>query len=208
MLGRGMRFFRETGLQPGEVLDKYLDGLYGYAIVLTHNRTEAEDLVQETCVRAIQAMGTLRENSNVKSWLFTILRNIWLNQLRHRRTVPETLELDPEENSPRFSTEADKDPHTLYVSKIESEQVRAAMEQLPIEFREVILLREFQDLSYQEIANFLGCPPGTVMSRLARARARLRVLLSTNQSKKSRETHSSSDEAGAFQQKVEPEFGT
>src|ERR1700754_2998188 len=134
-----MRFFRDKSPQPGEVLDQYLDGLYGYAIVLTHNRTEAEDMVQETCMRAIQAIGSLRENSNVKSWLFTILRNIWLNQLRHRRTVPETVELDPEENSHSFCTEVDQDPHALYVSKIESEQVRAAMEQLPIEFREVIL---------------------------------------------------------------------
>ena len=203
-----MRFFRSKNPQPGEVLDKYLDGLYGYAIVLTHNRTEAQDLVQETCVRAIQAMASLRENSNVKSWLFTILRNIWLNQLRHRRTVPETVELDPEESSPSFCTKSEKDPHALYVSKIESEQVRAAMEQLPIEFREVILLREFQDLSYQEIARFLGCPAGTVMSRLARARARLRVLLSANQPNKSRESRSSHDEANSMQHNIEPEFGT
>ena len=203
-----MRFFRDKNSEPEGVLDKHLDGLYGYAIVLTHNRTEAEDLVQETCVRAIQAMASLRENSNVKSWLFTILRNIWLNQLRHRRSVPETVELDPEESSPSFCTEAEKDPHALYVSKIESEQVRAAMEQLPIEFREVILLREFQDLSYQEIASFLGCPAGTVMSRLARARARLRVLLSTNRSDPSRQSDSSRDETDSVQQNIEPEFGT
>jgi len=199
-----MRFFREKSLQPKEVLDQYLDGLYGYAIVLTHNRTEAEDLVQETCVRAIQAMGSLRDNSNVKSWLFTILRNIWLNQLRHRRSVPETIELNPEESSPGFYAEAEKDPHALYVSKIESEQVRMAMEQLPIEFREVILLREFQDLSYQEIASFLGCPPGTVMSRLARARSRLRVILTKNQT--ARESNSSREKASSIHPKIEPEF--
>ena len=203
-----MKFFRDKSPQPGQVLDQYLDGLYGYAIVLTHNRTEAEDLVQETCVRAIQAIGSLRENSNVKSWLFTILRNLWLNQLRHRRTVPQTVELDPEESSSSFCTEADKDPHALYVSKIESEQVRAAMEQLPIEFREVILLREFQDLSYQEIASFLGCPAGTVMSRLARARARLRVLLSTNRSNPSRQSDSSRNESDPVRQNIESEFGT
>jgi RNA polymerase sigma-70 factor (ECF subfamily) len=116
-----MEFFREKSPQPAQVLDQYRDGLYGYAIVLTHHRTEAEDLVQETCVRAIQALGSLRENSNVKSWLFAILRNIWLNQLRHRRTVPENVELNPDESSHNFCTEVDKDPHALYVSKIESE---------------------------------------------------------------------------------------
>jgi len=75
--------------QPQQTLDfgEYLDGLYGYAMVLSRNRTEAEDLVQETCLRALRAVGRLRTNGNVKSWLFTILRNIWLNQVRQRRTA-------------------------------------------------------------------------------------------------------------------------
>jgi RNA polymerase sigma-70 factor, ECF subfamily len=75
-------------------LDEHLDGLYGYALVLSGNRSEAEDLVQETFLRTIRAMERLRPDSNVKSWLFTILRNIWLNQVRHRRTAPEIVELD------------------------------------------------------------------------------------------------------------------
>src|SRR5215472_8249522 len=75
-------------------LGEYLDALYSYALVLARNNTEAEDLVQETCLRALRAMGRLRANSNLKSWLFTILRNIWLNQLRQRRTTPEMVELD------------------------------------------------------------------------------------------------------------------
>jgi hypothetical protein len=66
---------------------EHIDGLYSYALVLTRNRSDAEDLVQETYVRAIGAMGRLRGDSNVKSWLFTILRNIWFNQLRQRRTA-------------------------------------------------------------------------------------------------------------------------
>jgi RNA polymerase sigma-70 factor (ECF subfamily) len=70
-----------------------------------------------------------------------------------------------------------KDSHDLYVNKMETEQVRAAIQELPVEFREVILLREYEDLSYREIANVLGCPVGTVMSRLGRARAELRTLL-------------------------------
>jgi RNA polymerase sigma-70 factor (ECF subfamily) len=73
-----------------------------------------------------------------------------------------------------------KDSHDLYVSKMEAEQVRAAIRELPVEFREIILLREYDDLSYQEISNVLGCPVGTVMSRLGRARAKLRTLLGSN----------------------------
>src|SRR5258705_7266807 len=72
---------------------EYLDGLYSYALVLTRNHAEAEDLVQETYVRAIPAMGRLRAGSNTKGWLFTILRNIWLNQLRKRRNGPQMIEM-------------------------------------------------------------------------------------------------------------------
>ena len=154
---------------------EHIDGLYSYALVLTRNRGEAEDLVQETYVRALGAMGRLRTDSNVKGWLFTILRNIWFNQLRHQRTA-KLVAMDGEENAMDIA-ETGKDPYAFYVSKMEHEQVREAIQQLPLDFREVILLREFEELSYQEIANVLNCPAGTVMSRLGRARAKLRTLL-------------------------------
>jgi RNA polymerase sigma-70 factor (ECF subfamily) len=155
---------------------EHIDGLYSYALVLTRNRSEAEDLVQETYVRALGAMGRLRADSNVKSWLFTILRNTWFNQLRQQRTA-KLVALDGEENAMDI-TETAKDPYAFYVGKMEHEQVRQAIQQLPVDFREIILLREFEELSYQEIATILDCPAGTVMSRLARARASLRKLLS------------------------------
>jgi RNA polymerase sigma-70 factor (ECF subfamily) len=155
---------------------EHIDGLFSYAFVLTRNRSEAEDLVQETYVRAIRAMGRLRTGSNVKSWLFTILRNIWFNQLRQRRTA-KVVAMDGEESAIDIAGTA-KDPYAFYVSKMEHKQVRDAIQQLPADFREVILLREFEELSYQEIATILDCPAGTVMSRLARARAKLRTLLS------------------------------
>jgi RNA polymerase sigma-70 factor (ECF subfamily) len=157
---------------------EYLDGLYSYALVLTRNHAEAEDLVQETYVRAIPAMGRLRAGSNTKGWLFTILRNIWLNQLRKWRNGPQLIEMEFGEGVADSIVEPSKDSYDLYVSKLEAEQVRAAIQELPIDFREIILLREYEDLSYQEIANVLDCPVGTVMSRLGRARAKLRVLLS------------------------------
>jgi RNA polymerase sigma-70 factor, ECF subfamily len=157
---------------------EYLDGLYGYAMVLSRNSSEAEDLVQETCLRALRAIEGLRAEGSVKGWLFTILRNIWLNQLRQRRTAPDLIELDANENGTYEPADATQDPHTDFVTKAEREQVRVAIQQLPVEFREIIILREYEELSYQEIAVLLGCPIGTVMSRLARARASLRDLLS------------------------------
>src|ERR1700755_1564457 len=72
----------------------YLNGLYGYAIALSRNKVDAEDLVQETCVRAVGALGRLRSDSNVKAWLFTILRNIWINQCRRSQTVPLAINLE------------------------------------------------------------------------------------------------------------------
>jgi RNA polymerase sigma-70 factor, ECF subfamily len=165
--------------QSQERLDfgEYLDGLYGYAMVLSRNNAEAEDLVQETCLRALRGMNGLRSNDSAKSWLFTILRNVWLNQLRHRRTAPELIELDADGNDASEPADSTQDPHADYVSQAAREQVRAAIQQLPVEFREIIILREYEELSYQEIAALLECPPGTVMSRLARARSKLRELL-------------------------------
>ena len=156
----------------------YLNGLYSYALVLTRNHTEADELVQETYVRAMQAMGRLRAGSNMKGWLFTILRNVWFNQLRKWRNAPQMVEIDVWDDVVNSVVEPSKDSYDLYVSKVEAEQVRTAIEELSVEFREIILLREYEDLSYVEIANVLDCPVGTVMSRLGRARAKLRAALS------------------------------
>jgi RNA polymerase sigma-70 factor (ECF subfamily) len=173
-----MTFPGEKRRFVGQLLDEVFDGLYGYAMVLCRDPTEAEDLVQETCFRAVKAIESLRPGSNAKSWLFTILRNIWLNQVRQRRTAPKIVELNVDESTLGLAVEASKDPHALYVSKVERDQVRQAIQQLPEEFREIIVLREYEELSYQEIATLLDCPAGTVMSRLGRARSKLRSLLS------------------------------
>jgi RNA polymerase sigma-70 factor, ECF subfamily len=158
---------------------EHADGLFTYAMALTRNSFEAEDLVQETYVRAMEAIGRLREHSNVRAWLYTILRNIRLNQVRQRRTSPRLVELDAYQNAADLVKDSARDPHALYVNKVEKQQVRAALQQLSEELREIIVLREYADLSYQEIATFLNCPLGTVMSRLARARSKLGTLLST-----------------------------
>ena len=163
--------FRQAALE-------HLDALYGFAMVLTRNRTEAEDLVQETYLRAARAFGRLVPDSNLKSWLFAIMRNVWLNQLRHEQSGPQFVEIDAEEESRwQWLDQTVSDPQTLLLQKVEREQVRAAIERLPVHYREVIVLRDLEGFSYQQIAAILQCPAGTVMSRLGRAREQLRVLL-------------------------------
>jgi RNA polymerase sigma-70 factor (ECF subfamily) len=155
-----------------------IDGLYSYAMVLTRNHAEAEDLVKETYVRAMRALSCLRPGSNLKAWLFTILRNIWLSQLRKRRGGPQFVRIDDCDGVTDSNAELSKGAYDSYVSKMEAGQVQSAIQMLPIESREVILLREYEELSYREIASVLDCPSRTVMSRLARARTELRTLLS------------------------------
>jgi RNA polymerase sigma-70 factor (ECF subfamily) len=127
----------------------------------------------------MQAVGRLLPPRNMKSWLFTILRNIWLNQLRKSRNGPQMVGIATDNGAANNVVEPSIDSYARYVSKVEVEQVRAAIQKLPVDFRETILLREYEDLSYQEIARVMDCPVGTVMSRLARARAKLRELLFT-----------------------------
>ena len=162
--------------QPQMMGIEYLDGLYSYAMVLTRNHAEAEDLVQEAYARAMRAMQRLRADGNIKAWLFTVLKNIWFDQLRKRRNGPPFVDIEGPDGAANI-VEPSKNSHDIYMSKLEIQQVRAAIQQLPVEFREVILLREYEDLSYREIASILRCPLGTVRSRLGRARAKLGTLL-------------------------------
>jgi RNA polymerase sigma-70 factor, ECF subfamily len=168
----------ESGIDFSQEALRHLDALYGFALALTHDRTEAEDLVQETYLRAARAFGRLLPDSNLKSWLFAIMRNIWRNQLRHRHSGPQFVEMDAEEtNRIEWLDHTAPDPHAVLIEKVERAQVRDAIASLPTHYREVIVLRDLEGFSYQQIATILHCPAGTVMSRLGRARAQLRVLL-------------------------------
>ena len=169
---RNIAEFRDAALP-------HMDALYRYAISLTHDPSEAEDLVQEAFLRGVRAFQQLRPDSNLKSWLFTILRNIRLNQLRQDRSRPRRVD-DIGEEPGDLSTlrdESAKDPYASYIATVQQADVRRAVDSLSPAYREVIVLREFEDLSYEEIAQVLECPTGTVMSRLARARDKLRILL-------------------------------
>jgi RNA polymerase sigma-70 factor (ECF subfamily) len=157
---------------------EHIDSLYGYAMTLTHDQTEAEDLVQETYLRAVRAFGQLVPNSNLKSWLFVIMRNVWLNQMRHMRSGPRFIELDGTEGDfAQWPDQRTDDPHVIYLRKVEREEIKAAIDSLPGLYREIVVLRDVEGFTYQEIATMLGCPAGTVMSRLGRARDKLRKSL-------------------------------
>ena len=127
---------------------------YGYAMAITRNRTDAEDLVQETYLRAIPRMGSLRPESNLKSWLFTILRNIHLNQLRKQRLAPKVLEIDADENTANIVVETSKDPLAQYVSMAERDCVLQAIQQSPSVFRQIVVLREYEDLLIRKLPVF------------------------------------------------------
>ena len=164
---------------------EYIDALYGYAMMLTRDQTEAEDLVQETYLRALRAFGQLVPDSNLKSWLFVIMRNAWLNELRHRRSGPRFIELDGEnEGTTRWPDPLTRDPYVVYLRKLEREEIKEAIESLPSPYREVVVLRDIEGFSYHEIATLLDCPAGTVMSRLGRAREKLRLMLRGWQTRK------------------------
>ena len=164
----------------GQAVMEHIDALYGYAVTLTRDPTEAEDLVQETYLRAASAAHQPDVDSNLKGWLFVIMRNAWLNQIRHKNNGPRFVDLETGEPS---AGAAHENPHVVYLRKVEREQVHEAIESLPDAYREIVLLRDIEGFTYQEIATVLDCPAGTVMSRLGRAREKLRKLLSSRQTR-------------------------
>ena len=147
--------------------------VYRYARALSHDPFEADDLVQETYKRALAAKRkpTRADEVNVRPWLFTIMRHIWQNEIRHRlHDTPEANEHDIQ------AVWVAESPEAILTRKLLQSEIRHAIDSLPEVFREVIVLREIETLSYAQIASVLHCPQGTVMSRLARGRALLRHL--------------------------------
>lgn len=145
--------------------------LYRYARALTHDPARAEELVQETYKRALAARRRPETPSvdQVRPWAFTILRRLWQNELRQSRCEP--LE---EFGGDGPADTGGESPETLLARKLLRSEIIQAIDALPEAFREVLVLREIEGLSYAEIARVLECPRGTVMSRLARARLLLR----------------------------------
>lgn len=151
------------------------DSLYNFAHWLTQNREEAEDLVQETYAKALKGFRSFQPGTNFRAWIFRILRNTFLTSrtgLAATHTVP--LETEDEEQTVAVSRET---PESILLEQAGQQQVQAALEQVPVIFREVLLLCNVEEMSYQETADSLGVPIGTVMSRLYRARKALRAAL-------------------------------
>ena len=151
----------------------HLDGAYNLARWLTRNPDDAEDMVQEAYLRAFKFFDTLR-GADSRAWLLTIVRNTCYTWLQHNR--PDDLATPFDEDIHSREIEND-DPASLVLKSASEQMLRQALEELPAEFREVIVLRDLEGFSYKEIAIIAKVPTGTVMSRLARARKRLKELL-------------------------------
>jgi RNA polymerase sigma-70 factor (ECF subfamily) len=148
------------------------DQLYNFAHWLTRNREEAEDLVQETYAKALRGFPSFRMGSNFRAWMYRILRNTFLTS-RTGLAASMTSPLDEDEGGPELAIESDT-PESILMDRSNSKILQDAIDELPVHYREVILLCEVEEMSYQEIAETLSVPMGTVMSRLSRARRALR----------------------------------
>lgn len=149
----------------------YLNSLYGLALKLTRNPAAAEDLVQETYLKAVRFWPKFTPGSNLKAWLFTILHNTFRNDRRGASRHPEDVDSDVIESLP-LETPEDDPERRLLRSTLDSD-LQDALEALPEAYREAVWLRDVEDCSYQEIADILGVPAGTVMSRISRGRKQL-----------------------------------
>ena len=156
-----------------EAVLPHLDAAYNLARWLTRNEDDAQDVVQDAYLRALRFFDGFR-GSDARAWLLTIVRNTCYTWLKRKRAR----EVSSEFSENMYSKESDApDPETVQLIKAQTQLVSEAIEKLPLEFREVMVLRELEELSYKEIAAVTGVPIGTVMSRLARARKRLLVSL-------------------------------
>jgi RNA polymerase sigma-70 factor (ECF subfamily) len=154
----------------------HLDAAYNLARWLTHNDHDAQDVVQEALLRAMRYMGTFR-GENARPWLLKIVRHSCFSWLRENRPA-ERLSLDDvDETLSGLAAPAADEPHAAAVRNADRLQINQAISALPIAYREVLVLRELEDLSYGDIARIAEIPVGTVMSRLARARGLMRQAL-------------------------------
>jgi RNA polymerase sigma-70 factor (ECF subfamily) len=160
-----------------EMVMPLLDSLYNFACWLTSDRDEAEDLVQETVAKALRGFGSFEPNTNFRAWIFRILRNTFLTS-RTGLKATSTVRLEDDEEEIHAVAVTSENPETILLGALDQQAVRKAIAELPVPYREVILLCELEEMSYREIADALSIPIGTVMSRISRARGALREILS------------------------------
>jgi RNA polymerase sigma-70 factor (ECF subfamily) len=155
----------------------HLDALYRVALRLTANASDADDLVQETMLKAYRAWDQYEKGTNAKGWLLTILRHAFINEYRRRTRHPETVDLDTIEPFAVFGEIQEEDPQGAFFDRIVDDEVLRAIDALPEAFRETLVLSDVEGMSYQEIGKILEIPVGTVKSRLFRARQLLQAKL-------------------------------
>lgn len=161
---------------------EHVDMLYAVALRLTRNPADAEDLTQNTFVKALRFHDKYKEGTYIKAWLLTILRNTFINEYRRKTRRPVEVELSGFEaaQEPFLDPDVFIEPRKNRVEdllELLDDPVRNALEALPPDFRNAVIMADLQDMSYKEIADIMGCPLGTVMSRLFRGRKLLREAL-------------------------------
>jgi RNA polymerase sigma-70 factor (ECF subfamily) len=167
-----------------ELAMEHMSSLYSAALRMTRNPADAEDLVQETYLKAYRAFGSFTEGTNLKAWLYKILTNTYINAYRARRRRPEQTELDEVEDLYLYrrlggleAAAAGRSAEEEVLDHFTEGEVKEAVESLPETFRMAVLLADVEGFSYKEIADILGIPIGTVMSRLHRGRKALQKAL-------------------------------
>jgi RNA polymerase sigma-70 factor (ECF subfamily) len=167
-----------------EVALPHLDALFNLALSLTRNRKDAEDLLQETFLRAYRFFDTYRPGTHIKAWLFRILRNTFINRYRARKVRPDEVDFGAIETSYEqmidesfLRQRTPPSPEDVVMDDVLDDEIEQALDRLPEEYRTVVLMALLEELSYKEIAAALSIPLGTVMSRLHRGRKMLQASL-------------------------------
>ncbi|MEI6430606.1 MAG: sigma-70 family RNA polymerase sigma factor [bacterium] len=155
----------------------HLDALYRSALSMTKNPGDAEDLVQETFVRAFQFFAQFQGGTNARAWLFRIMTNLYINSYRKKTREPDRVSYDEMEDFYLYNRLSDAQtsgiaasPEDVILTQVQAEAIRDAIDKLPDEYRETVVLADINEFSYQEIAEMLDIPIGTVRSRLSRGR--------------------------------------
>lgn len=151
--------------------------LHAVALRLTRNAADAEDLTQNALVKALRFHDKFRDGTYIKAWLLTILRNTFINEYRKRSRTPLSVELTGAETAEVGAQAPPNADRVNDMLELLDDEVREAIDELPKDFRDAVIMADLEELSYKEIAEYMGCPIGTVMSRLYRGRKILRERL-------------------------------
>ncbi|OGF59944.1 MAG: hypothetical protein A2Y62_07810 [Candidatus Fischerbacteria bacterium RBG_13_37_8] len=161
--------YNDTSMDFQETTFKYMKDLHSVAMRLTKNADEAEDLIQDTYLKAFRFFHKFKKGTNLRAWLFKIMMRLFYTRYRQKKL--ELIRTEPIPDEEIISLEAD--PENAYLEKFVDKEIVNAIDRLPQQFRTVLLLADVEELSYNEISEILKVPPGTIMSRLHRARKKL-----------------------------------